>query len=284
MVMGMATLDLIRSRNLLLQVVQRLYSERHSPLPGALVKAQMLVEARNGPESFDEAALGYRNFLEFLRTEPGIAIQTRAGSDMLLAPAAARGMLSAFATEPPRLRRDFWRAFIEFPIVGTVRLYDQDADQILYEQEPTSRNGVPIDPIRPETQLEWRRQFALGQPEQTKTSLLAALSGSGTAPFNEFARRLRENPALMLAWNRYLQKQVTDQIAAWGDEHGIAEDRWAGGRTTNSAERGAKEGTSTSSPRISHRAELYNFFDKLPLEELLKLRVPLEWVLKTNRE
>jgi hypothetical protein len=35
---------------------------------------------------------------------------------------------------------------------------------------------------------------------------------------------------------------------------------------------------------IGQRAELYNFLDNLPLEDLLQLRVPLEWVLKVTRD
>ena len=35
---------------------------------------------------------------------------------------------------------------------------------------------------------------------------------------------------------------------------------------------------------IGQRAELYNLFDSLPLEDLLQLRVPLGWVLKVIRD
>ena len=35
---------------------------------------------------------------------------------------------------------------------------------------------------------------------------------------------------------------------------------------------------------IGQRSELYNFLDNLPIEDLLQLRVPLEWVLKVMRE
>ena len=38
-------LDLAQARDLLLRVVNKFYAERHSPLPGAFVKAQLLVEA-----------------------------------------------------------------------------------------------------------------------------------------------------------------------------------------------------------------------------------------------
>ena len=110
----MPSLNLADSRALLVRVVQTLYSKRHSPVPGALVKAQLVVEAASIGSTFDERDLGLRNFLEFVKTEQAIAVQIRIGSDMLLAPATAGDILSAYASPLPRLRRDFWRAFIEF--------------------------------------------------------------------------------------------------------------------------------------------------------------------------
>ena len=40
----------------------------------------------------------------------------------------------------------------------------------------------------------------------------------------------------------------------------------------------------TKTHTIGQRAALYNFLDNLPIEDLLQLRVPLEWVLKVTRE
>ena len=112
----MSHLDLADSQALLVRVVERLYAQRHSPVPGALVKAQLLSEAASQDATFNENELGLRNFLEFVKTVPEIAIQIRIGSDMLLAPATAADTLAAYARPLPRLRRDFWRAFIEFPV------------------------------------------------------------------------------------------------------------------------------------------------------------------------
>jgi len=86
----------------------------------------------------------------------------------------------------------------------------------------------------------------------------------------------------MRTWNRYLQKLITDHVEAWAASHGISEDRWCAGRQV--AVGGELEAPPSRVQNISQRAELYNFFDNLPLEDLLQLRVPLEWVLKVNRE
>lgn len=272
----MPAFDHAQASDLLVSVVQKFYSERHSPLPGAFVKAQLLAEAQKNGTVFSERELGFRKFLEFVRTVPRIAIQGRSGSDVLLAPSSAGELLAAYASPLPRLRRDFWRAFIEFPVANTVRLYDPEEDRILYEESGTQRPGVLIEPVSKETQLEWRMIFAKEQPDSIKTNLLDALQTSGTAVFNEFARRLRENPSAMRAWNHYLQKQITDHVAGWVSANKIPGIPYSTSQPTDAL---------PAKPQsISQRAELYNFFDRLPIEDLLQLRVSLEWVLKVTRE
>jgi hypothetical protein len=279
----MPALDGARARELLVRVVQKHYAERHSPLPGAFVKAQMLVEAQRDGTVFSERELGFRKFIEFIRTVPEVAIQGRSGTDVLLAPVTATELLAAYATPLPRLRRDFWRAFIEFPIENAVRLYDPDEDKIIHVQAGSQRAGIVIEPVAPASQIQWRRTFSEEQPESIRDGLLAALNATGTALFNEFARRLRENPSVMRAWNRYLQKQITDHVATWAAKYGVAEERWLAPSHGIQFFRADGEAGSAKPQNVSQRGELYNFFDQLPLEDLLQLRVPLEWVLKVTR-
>lgn len=279
----MTTLNIEDARALLVRIVQGLYDKRHSPVPGALVKAQLIAEAAKQDSPFSEGEYGLKSFLEFVKRVPEIAVQIRIGSDMLLAPATAGDLLSAYARPLPRLRRDFWRAFIECPIAGTTRLYDTAEDKIIVEQLLTTRKGIVIDPVSRETQIAWRQAFAEEQPESVKDPLLGSLEGVGTAIFNEFARRLRENPTVMRAWNRFLQKQITDHVAAWAAANGVSEERWSSG-TSRSDDGPAKEPMPTKTHSIGQRAELYNFLDNLPIEHLLQLRVPLEWVLKVTRD
>lgn len=279
----MSLLNLADSQALLVRVVQSLYDKRHSPVPGALIKAELVAEAVSKGATFNERELGLRNFHEFVKTVPDIAVQIRAGSDMLLAPATAADILSAYARPLPRLRRDFWRAFIEFSVPNTVRLYDPAEDKIFVENLPAARKGIVIEPVTREAQIAWRRSFSEEQPESIRASLLSALEGTGTSVFNEFARRLRENPSVMHSWNRYLQKQITDYAASWAKANSVPEDRWCSG-TSRSDEETLKEAMPMKKHSIGQRAELYNFLDNLPIEDLLQLRVPLEWVLRVTRE
>jgi hypothetical protein len=280
----MANLDLAQSRQLLVRVIEEGYAHRHSPLPGAYVKAQLLSRALDQEATFNERELGFRSFLDFVKSVPEVGIQGRSGSDVLLAPITASDVLSAFASPLPRLRRDFWRAFIEFPVPNTVRLYDPNEDKILHEDAGTARPGIVIEPVPRETQLQWRRTFSEEQPDSLKAILLAALEGTGTAAFNEFARRLRENPSVMRAWNRFVQKLITDHVSAWAAANNVAEDCWSAGKQTSYSGGGGTGGAAPKVQNISQRAELYNLFDSLPIEDLLQLRVPLGLVLKVIRD
>lgn len=279
----MPVLDHAGARDLFLRVVNKYYSERHSPLTGAFIKAQMLIDAKEAGSEFSESALGFRKFIDFIRTIPDVAIQGRSGSDILLAPVTAGELLAAYASPLPRLRRDFWRAFIEFPVETVVRRYDADEDKIVHVETGAQRSGIEITPVPRETQLQWRRTFAGEQPESVRVSLLAALNATGIAVFNEFSRRLRENPSVMRAWNRFLQKQITDHVASWAAKYGVPEERWLAPAHGIQFFRADGETTSAKPQNISQRAELYNFFDQLPIEDLLELRVPLGWVLKVTR-
>lgn len=279
----MPNLDLTAARTLLIKTVENLYATRHSPIPGALAKAQLMNEAAASGSIFNERALGYGSFLHFIKAIPEVAVQIRPGSDVLLAPAIAGDILSAYASPLPRLRRDFWRAFIEFPVPESCRIYDPLEDKIFYERIPPTRNGMIIEPVSRQDQIAWRQNFAEEQAEPTRQGLIDSLSGIGTSVFNQFARKLRENPSLMQAWNRYLQKKITDYARSWGISNNVSEQRFLSG-ISSGYERASKEAASVRPHSLSQRSELYNFFDHIPIEDLLQLRVPLDWVLQVARE
>lgn len=279
----MPILDLAQSQQLLLRVVSEGYANRHSPVPGAYVKAELLLRTRDQEAVFSERELGFKSFLDFVKTVPQVAIQGRSGSDVLLAPATASEVLSAFAAPVSRIRRDFWRAFVEFPVSNTVRLYDPTEDKILHELTGTTRQGIVIEPIDRQTQFEWRKTFAAEQPDDLRTTLLASLDGPTGNSFNEFARRLRENPSVMRAWNRFSQKLIADHVSAWAAANHVPEECWSAGKQSPYSPTHA-DSAAAKVQTISQRAELYNLFDSLPLEDLLQIQVPLAWVLKVLRE
>jgi len=61
-------LDLAQSQQLLVRIVEEGFAQRHSPLPGAYVKAQLLSRAIDQGTTFSERALGFKGFLEFVKT------------------------------------------------------------------------------------------------------------------------------------------------------------------------------------------------------------------------
>jgi hypothetical protein len=275
-------IGLERSYELLDKVVQNLYSRRHSPVPGAMVKAQLMIEAQLEGLVFNERQLGFDSFLSYIKTASRISIQIRPGSDMLLVPSTVTDTLSAYAVPLPIIRRDFWRAFIAFPVENSLRIYDPDEDKIFYDIVPTNRKGIAIDPVTRAEHIGWRKTFAKDQPEPTSQELLTLLNNDGPSIFTEFARRLRENPAIMHAWNLYLQKKITDRVIEWGNANGITEERWSGGLSKFNLNR-TLDRNSFTMQNLGQRAELYNFLDNLPIDDLLQLRVPLDWVLKVMR-
>jgi len=145
--MVMPALDHAGARELLLRVVNKYYTERHSPLPGAFVKAQMLADAKLDGHEFSESILGFRKFTDFIRTIPDVAIQGRSGSDVLLAPVTASELLAAYAAPLPRLRRDFWRAFIEFRWSCRPALRSRE-DRIVHVRRGCSGRGSRLSRCR----------------------------------------------------------------------------------------------------------------------------------------
>jgi len=60
-------------------------------------------------------------------------------------------------------------------------------------------------------------------------------------------------------------------VAAWAAANDIPEDRWLAPSRGLDFFRGAGEAAAPRPPNISQLAELYNFFDQLPIEDLLEL-------------
>ena len=117
----MPVLDFAQARELLLRVVNQCYRSAIALFPVPL-RLECSSRHKIGGDIFSERDL---NFLvsSISSGRFPIAIQGRSGSDSARTVTATE-ILAAYAGPLPRLRRDFSRAFIEFPIKGTVRLYD----------------------------------------------------------------------------------------------------------------------------------------------------------------
>lgn len=255
------------------RVVRELHEKRHGPIPGAILKPAVTSAVANQGETFDVKALGLSSFADFVAAVPGIALQRRPGSDFLVAPTSSNEVLAAFAEDKPPIRRDFWRAFVEFPTANAVRLYDPASDKIRTEPLGSGTEGIVVEPIPLEVQLQWRREFAAEQSGEAHDALTAIVERPGRAAFNDFARYVRDNPNIFRVWNRYQQKQVADWVERWSQKHGLSGELW----------KGISRSSVHQPVTINRRAEIYNLLDQVPIEDLLQIKVPLEWLLKITQ-
>ncbi|MEW1832914.1 hypothetical protein [Streptomyces sp. NPDC088196] len=126
-----------------------------------------------------------------------------------------------------RFRPDVWAAFVEWHD-GHRRLWDvQTSRAFVY---PVDENGSPawesqsdrfyeIDPVGPESQKEWMREWALKQQPGDRDALLAALAPD--APLRSFRYEL-DARELAMEWRAELQSRVSIHVREWANQHGIA--------------------------------------------------------------
>ena len=150
-------------------LINSIYEKRHSPIPGAILMPALTADLREADGSSDVKALlrsfGFRSFAAFMQDVPDIVFQRQPGSDFLVSPAGTQDITKVFARPVGRIRRDFWRAFIEFPNPDTIRVYDANEDKIVYQPANLSPIGPVIEPVPAEIQLGWRSQFSEETPE-----------------------------------------------------------------------------------------------------------------------
>jgi hypothetical protein len=76
-----------------------------------------------------------------------------------------------------------------------------------------------IEPVAPEAQKEWMREWARRQQPEDRDALLAALAPD--APPRSF-RHVLDARGLALEWRAELHNRVGAHVRAWANQHGIA--------------------------------------------------------------
>src|SRR5580704_12181820 len=75
------------AETLLVETVEELFDRRKRPILGSQLKPALLAKARETKAEFDERALGYSGFLEFVSSSPRLAVMAKgAGMDFLVVP------------------------------------------------------------------------------------------------------------------------------------------------------------------------------------------------------
>jgi hypothetical protein len=249
-------------------IVDEAWTQTGKALPGSRLKALALKRAGENGQQFDEKALGYARFLDFVRANGVGEVLGRSGTDVLIAPTGQSLELTRQATSSrpaARIRAEFWDAFLRFPDRDRRRAYDPDSDRILdLPADDTPPAGViPIDPVDKETQIGWRRDFLVGLGDSPLAEEAGHLSPLGG--FAVFSVLLETHPAIRSDWYRAWRNQVDEAIRNWASTHGVRDGVWIEAERRQSDE--------------ELRARIYRVLDTLPVARLRELPIPIGWLV-----
>jgi hypothetical protein len=265
----MANLTAEESKDLLRKTLSALWNAEHRPLVGARLKAAILKAATDAGAEFNERAIGYSGFTDFVSKSGLAAVKFRQGTDALIVPLEQGATLEVDEKEHrQRIRPDLWGAFVSFPQTGEVRGYDPIEDKVV------SATGLlphlkPITPISRDTQIRWREEFIneLGTDQNPLASVRRQLTAPGG--LGAFSKAITATPGLRPRWSDFLARRVRGVIEDWAREHGIVNVRL-----------GVEPGQSRE--ETPPRERLYALLDRIPVEKLLELRIPLGWLIDTR--
>lgn len=261
----MAQLTDSEAKDLLKEVLGELWKQEKGAILGARLKATLLNTAGVRGSEFSERSLGYGTFAAFLSASGLAKVRPRPGTDILVAPIEHAEALEQEGRFRQRIRQDFWEAFVSFPAPNDARGYDPRTDRIQKGPPPLPQDAKPITPISRQTQIEWRQAFldTLG-PDNTLMPLRGNLTDPGG--LGHFTMAVMRQ-GLRTRWNTYLQERVAEVVRAWAVPAGIPDSVWLGSYS------------GPTPPEQSARADLYRLLDKIPLQKLLELNVPLGWLI-----
>jgi len=271
---------------------------------------------RRSAGGFDEKTLngGFVSFKRFLEAAQarGIVdlVPAPAGPDVLVTPHGAKpadvvataGAATAGkqpgvvnATGGRFIRREFWRAFIDWR-EDEVRVYDARDDAVrrfppepvpLEPPEQTERRRLwreeperfhQITPITPDRQLEWMRTFASSAAEPMRTALVLALSND--KPFRGFSLAARVDPATNARWQTERVRHVAEEIEGWASDAGIEPQIFE--PSLNSVRVGttpARRQPAAQSHDDDVRRKVHAAVERMPLSALYALSIPVEYLI-----
>ncbi|MDN7702292.1 hypothetical protein R0290_07745 [Burkholderia semiarida] len=227
------------------QLIQQLLSA-NSPEPelGARLKQRLIAAfVANGLGVFDEKALGFRQFSEYLQRVHGglVVVHRQEGiGDILVslkggittARLPASPVLPASKVAGPVIRSAVWQAFAN-PDPERKRFFKKQNGGVVHylnsQQGPEKASVeaapdefIEIPPISAETQSAWMREFLTSAPLQAeeRAALEPLVAESYSSTVNAmFSRALG---ARGLAWRAVRTANVTAIIEQWARANGVA--------------------------------------------------------------
>lgn len=216
-------------------------------------------------------------FIELLERYPDIvSVLRRPGQDFLVVPSGRSDLLSqGIQDRLYGVRRDIFEAFT---IISADRpFYDKNTDQIVWRkaEETVTDSLVPIQPPSETAEVQLRREFAQGVPEQSSV-LLAALNDP--RPLQAFSRAIKSS-GLQRRWHSFRTERLVQKIQKWARDNKIDwNNSWLTDRPPDLPRRAPLVSTGTAAR--PERDPLQVLMSGLDAADIQRISVPLDLVLK----
>lgn len=285
------------------EVVDSLSNGSYTPTAAA-VKTTLL---KLNP-SFDERRLGFKRFVDFIEAavnRGAVSMIRDANNHPRVFPVDSRSdplmTRPPFALEGLRLRRDVWRALVDWTPADYWRGWDRQQSRVFmapqagsstppWEVDPT--RFLPLPTVSQDEQVAWMKEFAAAQVAVVRDKLEGGLTPE--SELGAFRLALRDE-GLMEAWSVALRQHVSLRAAEWATSakvarHYLFESQLsnprdtpseaqvaiaAGGSEAQTVQRSVED--TTEQDRL--RQKLHRVIDGMVLGELASLPVPARFLV-----
>jgi Uncharacterised protein family (UPF0158) len=267
---------------------------------------------RRSEGRFSEAVLGFasfRTFVEAAVTAGYVSASHDSGSHSVLlhvegveAKPFTKSRRPAGPKRTRAIRPDLWKAFVDWnPALG--RVWDKDEEVALtfgieaanedddkrnrrkfYESHPERFIAIPR--IAFETQLDWMREYGESLGDKRHARVLLSLLKADEKPVNAFMSYLRDHEELSPDWNMLKTAKVRGVIEAWIRDNKLMRDildgpadQGEGNGRTLSSRPGSAEGVTSVSDEDGVRGLVLRAVSRMPLADLLRLKIPVEYMV-----
>jgi hypothetical protein len=239
---------------------------------------------------FDESALGYRTFREFLtdaeRNGAVRLVYGRAGDVEILGPEAE----AIAETHPPteqaahsadeRVRPDLWNAVTDLD-ADRSWWYDPKADIVVTDASSVGLTGLVAVPSLGPDQEQWISEFVVSLPESSRLKLEAELAAASTVPLK--LKLVSARPEFRRRWYDLRTARVREALERWKREHSLDVDlvdrRQQPRKAISSPARQKGSTKPVGAQDDDLRDRLHRAIERMPRSELLRISLPIEYLL-----
>jgi hypothetical protein len=276
--------DSLRSMELLLDGLRAL-AWKGSPPAAAGVYARM---KRIDPtfSYTDDGFSSFRQLLEEAELRRLVVVDRTPGSSDVTVRGVNLSVTSEAGPAKPRstsiqINVDLWQALLDWH-PGAHYVFNRVSGKTTKGTTADTADYVVVPSITKDEQLGWMRAFAEAQDSHdTRQALLSALDED--VPVKGFSHAVRDLEAAGRRWKRYLKKRVLDRATTWADTQGIPLSAIESVKVPTKAEAPSSLEPSTAPQAADDgvlKARVLDILASMPLSELLRLPIPVEYALK----